>query len=43
MGWVGANAEKVKALAANVARVHCQQLVGERPGLPITSEAHHDE
>jgi hemoglobin len=43
MGWVGANAEKVKALAANVARVHCQQLVGERPGLPITIEANHDE
>ena len=33
-GWAP-NAEKVKALAANVARVHCQQLVGERPGLPI--------
>ena len=26
LGWVGANAEKVKALARNVARVHSHQL-----------------
>jgi hemoglobin len=26
LGWVGANAEKVKTLARNVGRVHCQQL-----------------
>jgi hemoglobin len=26
LGWVGTNAEKVKTLARNVARVHCQQL-----------------
>jgi hemoglobin len=28
-GWRGANADKVKALATNVARVHCRQLTGE--------------
>jgi hemoglobin len=28
MGWVGPNAEKAKALAATVARVHAHQLVG---------------
>jgi hemoglobin len=30
LGWAGPNAEKVKALAANVARVHGEQLVGKR-------------
>lgn len=39
LGWVGPNADKVKALATNVARVHCQQLVGVRPNLRIDSEA----
>jgi hemoglobin len=29
LGWCGPNAEKVKALANNVARVHSGQLVGE--------------
>jgi len=29
LGWVGENADKVKALANNVARVHAQQLVGQ--------------
>jgi hemoglobin len=29
LGWVGPNAETVKALANNVARVHSGQLVGE--------------
>jgi hemoglobin len=29
LGWAGANAEKVKELAGNVARVHHQQLVGK--------------
>jgi hemoglobin len=27
-GWVGPNAERVKALAVNVARVHSDQLIG---------------
>jgi len=32
LGWVGANAEKAKALARNVARVHSHQLCpAERP------------
>lgn len=30
-GWQGPNAEKVKVLAANVARVHCEHLVGITP------------
>ena len=29
LGWQGANADKVKALATNVARVHCLHLTGE--------------
>ena len=29
LGWAGANAEKVKELASNVARVHHQQLAGK--------------
>lgn len=29
LGWVGPNAERVKELANNVARVHSDQLVGE--------------
>jgi hemoglobin len=28
-GWTGSNADKVKSLAGNVARVHSQQLVGK--------------
>lgn len=40
-GWVGPKAEKVKTLATNVARVHCQQLVGVRPNLVIESGASH--
>lgn len=28
LGWVGPNAERVKAFATKVARVHCEQLVG---------------
>jgi hypothetical protein len=32
MGRLGANAEKVKELAGNVARVHHQQLVGKEQG-----------
>jgi hemoglobin len=28
-GWTGPNADKVKSLAGNVARVHSQQLVGK--------------
>jgi hemoglobin len=30
LGWSGPNAEKVKSLAANVARVHGDQLVGKQ-------------
>jgi hemoglobin len=30
-GWQGPNAETVKGLAANVARVHCEHLVGITP------------
>ncbi len=33
-GWAGPNAEKVKDLAANVARVHREQLVFARPRIP---------
>lgn len=29
LGWSGATAERAKALAANVARVHSSQLLGE--------------
>ena len=29
LGWVGPNAERVKVLARNVARVHSKQLLGE--------------
>jgi hemoglobin len=28
LGWVGPNADRARALAANVAQVHCQHLVG---------------
>jgi hemoglobin len=32
LGWVGPNADRAAALAANVARVHSQQLIG----IPVT-------
>lgn len=31
LGWTGANAERALALAHNVAAVHSQQLIGQRP------------
>jgi hemoglobin len=39
LGWVGPNAEKVKALAANVARVHSHQLIGTAPVCPVQQPA----
>src|SRR5262245_34897204 len=39
LGWVGPNAERVKAFANRVARVHSQQIVGEavdHSGQPVT-------
>jgi hemoglobin len=41
LGWAGPNADKVKQLAANVARVHCQQLVGKSSRARIANEASH--
>jgi hemoglobin len=29
LGWVGPNADRARALADNVARVHSQQLIGQ--------------
>jgi hemoglobin len=29
LGWTGPNAEKIKTIASNVARVHSQQLLGQ--------------
>jgi hemoglobin len=38
LGWVGPNTERVKALAANVARVHSEQLVVRSArGAPVGS------
>ncbi len=40
LGWRGPNAEKMKTLANNVARVHAGQLVGEEPDRsPVTGPA----
>ncbi|MEO6156594.1 MAG: group III truncated hemoglobin [Ilumatobacteraceae bacterium] len=38
LGWVGINAERVKALANNVARVHSHQLIGHEVVIPGTFE-----
>ena len=38
LGWVGANADKVKALAKNVARVHSQHLTSHSPSLRSQNE-----
>ena len=37
LGWIGPNAEKVKELANNVARVHSGQLVGEPVDRGVTA------
>ena len=37
-GWAGANAEKAKALAHKVARVHHHQLVGDTAHDPVEAE-----
>ena len=37
-GWAGANAEKAKALAHKVARVHHHQLVGDTAHDPVAAE-----
>ncbi len=41
LGWAGANAEKVKALAATVARVHGEQLIGKQWIPRIRNQASH--
>lgn len=38
--WSGANVDRMKALAGNVARVHCRQLAGVTPADPSTRTLH---